>query len=74
MSEVIAYTVDGMTCGGCAKRVRTALENANLGLSDIKIDPKSGRVEVTVQTAVSDEDVRVAIEPTGYRFAGLASS
>jgi copper chaperone CopZ len=66
-----AYSVEGMTCGGCAKRVRTAIEENVPGLSEIKIDPQAGRVEITSEGPISDDAVQAAVETTKYKFAGV---
>lgn len=69
--STVTYSVQGMTCGGCAKRVRTALETDLPSLSGIEIDPKAGHVRITADEPVSEDDVRAAVERTGYTFAGL---
>ncbi|WP_433381286.1 heavy-metal-associated domain-containing protein [Streptosporangium sp. CA-115845] len=73
MSVVTTYAVEGMTCGGCAKRVRNALDTAIPGLAAIDIDPKAGRVQISADTPVSLEAVQAAVETSGYRFAGVLS-
>ncbi|WP_405150421.1 heavy-metal-associated domain-containing protein [Sphaerisporangium sp. NBC_01403] len=73
MSLVTTYAVEGMTCGGCAKRVRTALDDAIPGLDGIDIDPKAGRVQITTDVPVSEEAIQAAVEKSGYRFAGVLS-
>ncbi|GAA3828612.1 heavy-metal-associated domain-containing protein [Sphaerisporangium flaviroseum] len=73
MSIVTTYSVEGMTCGGCAKRVRTALDAALPEIDGIEIDPKAGRVQISTATPISQEAVRSAVEKSGYRFAGVLS-
>ncbi|MEV6603140.1 heavy metal-associated domain-containing protein [Kutzneria sp. NPDC051319] len=65
------YSVLGMTCGGCAKRVRTAIETDLSGLSEIEVDPKADVVRITADIPVSDDAVKAAVERTGYQFAGV---
>ncbi|MET0134681.1 MAG: aminotransferase class I/II-fold pyridoxal phosphate-dependent enzyme [Kibdelosporangium sp.] len=69
--STVTYSVQGMTCGGCAKRVRAALETDVPGLQDIEIDPKAGWVRFSSEQPVADTDVQAAVERTGYKFAGL---
>jgi copper chaperone CopZ len=69
--STVTYSVQGMTCGGCAKRVRTALEADVPGLQDIEIDPKAGWVRFSSEQPVADVDVQAVVERTGYKFAGL---
>ncbi|MET8144316.1 heavy metal-associated domain-containing protein [Sphaerisporangium sp. NPDC005288] len=70
MSVVATYAVEGMTCGGCAKRVRNAVDVAIPGVEVIEIDPKSGRMRLGSDAPLPEETVRGAVESSGYRFAG----
>ena len=73
MSVVTTYAVEGMTCGGCAKRVRKAIDTAIPGLESIEIDPKAGRVQISAEAPLSEESVQAAVEQSGYRYAGVLS-
>ncbi|MEU4408120.1 heavy metal-associated domain-containing protein [Streptosporangium sp. NPDC023963] len=73
MSVVTTYAVQGMTCGGCAKRVRTALNAAIPGLEAIDIDLQAGQVRISAPAPVPAETVQAAVETTKYRFAGVLS-
>jgi aspartate aminotransferase len=68
--STIAYSVQGMSCGGCASKVRKALETGVPGLSDIEIDPKGGVLRFSSAEPVSDDAIQAVIERTGYKFAG----
>ncbi|WP_091300260.1 heavy-metal-associated domain-containing protein [Amycolatopsis xylanica] len=63
-----SYTVTGMSCGGCAGSVSRAL-NALTGVSDVKIDLKTGQVTVDSAEPVAEPDIRAAIEKAGYQLA-----
>ncbi|EWM19032.1 heavy-metal-associated domain-containing protein [Kutzneria sp. 744] len=67
------YSVLGMTCGGCAKRVRTAIETDLPGLSEILVDPKANEVRITADAPVSEDALKAAVEKTGYEFAGAVA-
>jgi copper chaperone CopZ len=71
--STVAYSVQGMSCGGCAKKVRKALETDVPGLSDIEIDPKGGVLRFSSAEPVSDEAIQAVIERSGYKFAGQLS-
>jgi copper chaperone CopZ len=71
--STVTYSVQGMTCGGCAKRVRTAIETEVPGLSGIQIDPKTGHVRITSDEPVTDEAVEAAVGKTKYTYAGLVA-
>ncbi|MER7853053.1 MULTISPECIES: heavy metal-associated domain-containing protein [Streptomyces] len=73
MDRATVFEVRGMTCGGCAKRIRTAIE-ADLGEDTaVAVDHRTGRVTVTSPRDVAPEAVRSAVERTGYEFAGTAA-
>ncbi len=66
MSET--YTVLGMTCGGCAKSVSNAIEDAAPGASvTVDLDAKA----VTVIGA-SEDAVKQAVSNAGFEFVGTA--
>ncbi len=70
MSNHIEITVEGMTCDGCAGKVRGALESTD-GVASAQVDHASGRVVVTPNGSVPADDLEFAIdeavERTGYR-------
>lgn len=71
-STPAVFEVRGMTCGGCAKRVRTAIETDLGEGTEVAVDHRSGRVTVTAAD-VDHQAVRAAVERTGYEFAGTAA-
>lgn len=72
MSFTSTWSVSGMTCGGCAKKLRKALL-ANLpGVNDARVDHASGRVELVSEGELSEPVVREAVLAAGYEFTGAA--
>jgi copper chaperone CopZ len=71
--STVTYSVQGMTCGGCAKRVRTAIETEVPGLSEIHVDPAAGLVRITSEEPVADEAIEAAVGKTKYTYAGLVA-
>ena len=71
--STVTYSVQGMTCGGCAKRVRSAIETEVPGLSEIQVDPASGHVRITSDEPVADEAIEAAVGKTKYTYAGLVA-
>lgn len=67
------YEVRGMTCGGCAKRIRTAIETDLGEGTEVVVDHRSGRVTVTTPGDADHHTVQAAVERTGYEFAGTAA-
>ena len=61
------YQVTGMTCGHCAQAVTTEVSGID-GVTDVRVDLESGRVDVTGE-AVADEAVRAAVDEAGYALA-----
>lgn len=63
------YTVEGMSCGGCAKSVTTAITEALPGAT-VTIDLE--KAAVTVDGADDDAAVESAVEGAGFDFKGSA--
>ncbi len=61
-------TVAGMMCKHCARHVTEALQT--LGL-EAEIDLEAGKVKVSAAKAVTDEQLRLAIEEEGYRLVAI---
>lgn len=59
------YTVTGMTCGGCAGRVRTAVGKID-GVTDIAVDVPTGRITVTSAAPLAEAAVLGAVDEAGY--------
>ncbi len=55
--------VQGMTCGGCAKRLDKVLRSVD-GVTAVQVDHEAG--QATVFGSVSDADVRAAIVGAGF--------
>ena len=62
------YTVTGMTCGGCVRRVRGAIEQLP-GVDGVDVHFRSGTVTVHSDGAITDADVAAAVEDAGYEVA-----
>ncbi|MDB5796261.1 MAG: copper chaperone [Paucimonas sp.] len=59
--------VEGMTCGGCVRRVTRAIQSLDGG-ADVHVDLSSKTVRVDSTTALSG--IRYAIESAGYQVKG----
>lgn len=62
------YKVIGMSCGGCAKSVTSAIQSAAPG-SDVNVDLDGKTVSVT---GAEESIVKQAVEGAGFEFAGAA--
>ncbi|GMA35406.1 MULTISPECIES: heavy-metal-associated domain-containing protein [Demequina] len=69
-SPIIDITVEGMTCNGCANKVRGAI-GALDGVAAVEVDHESGLTRVTPDGTVPADDLEFAldeaVEGVGYR-------
>lgn len=65
-TTVINLKVTGMTCGGCVKTVKSALEGVK-GVTEAKVDLDSGTAVVkTNGAAVDPKEMILAVKLAGY--------
>lgn len=57
------FHVEGMTCGGCARRVTKAIELVDPAAT-VSADPASRRVQV--QTSASEAQIVAALTEAGF--------
>ncbi|GAA2300223.1 heavy-metal-associated domain-containing protein [Glycomyces scopariae] len=65
------YLVEGMTCGHCAGSVTQEL-TALPGVESVDVALDTGRVTVTSAAALTEAQVRDAVDEAGYQLAGVA--
>ena len=58
--------IEGMMCGHCSARVKTALEKLP-EVENAVVDHKKGTAEITLCGEVSDEVIKNAVEAEGYK-------
>lgn len=63
-----SYHVTGMTCGGCANSVRSAIQTEAPGA---KVEIDLGTATVSVEGA-TEAQVRKAVDDAGFTFLGAA--
>ncbi|WP_006243214.1 heavy-metal-associated domain-containing protein [Mycolicibacterium tusciae] len=63
------FTVVGMSCGGCARKVSEELAGID-GVRDVAVDLASGQVAVTCDIPIDFSAFRAAVESAGYTVAG----
>ncbi|MDE0571969.1 heavy-metal-associated domain-containing protein [Demequina sp. B12] len=70
--QIVTVNVSGMTCGGCAGKVKAALESTD-GIEVATVDHTTGRVDVTPDGTVPVSDLEFSIDEavssTGYTVA-----
>jgi copper chaperone len=67
---MIAYTVDGMTCDGCARAVTRAIEAALPGVT-VRVDRTERRVEID-GAPIDERALRRALDDAGFSLRGPA--
>jgi len=60
--------IDGMTCDGCARRVREAFERA--GAEHVEVDWQRASARLDPKCA-NEADLRYALSDSSYRLTGL---
>lgn len=61
--------IDGMSCGHCVRAVEQALR----ALDGVDVHTvEVGTVQITQSDAVTDEQIRAAIEEEGYQVRAIA--
>jgi copper chaperone CopZ len=60
--------IQGMTCGSCAQKVQD-LFHKNYGITDIQIDPESGKVEYEHDIFLTNPDIEKMLEGTKYTLS-----
>ena len=64
-SSTQTFTVTGMTCGGCVRRVRSAIEELD-GVSAVDVRLEGGVVTVASNGPLDPAAVTSAVAETGY--------
>lgn len=67
----LVYTVEGMTCGGCASHAKTALEKIE-GVASASVSYEAGEATVVWNDTPDDSKVVAALQELGYRAARKA--
>ncbi|WP_112133667.1 heavy-metal-associated domain-containing protein [Glycomyces dulcitolivorans] len=65
------YVVKGMTCGHCAGSVTQEL-SALPGVENVDVALDTGKVTVKSETALTEDQVREAVDEAGYELVGVA--
>lgn len=68
MSSTATFTVSGMTCEHCVASVTEEVAEVD-GVTDVRVDLATGRLDVAGDRPVADADVQAAVEEAGYRIA-----
>jgi copper ion binding protein len=61
------YTVQGMTCSHCASAVTEEVSRLD-GVQQVDVDVDAGRVTVTSERPLAEDEVREAVTEAGYQL------
>ena len=65
-------TVDGMSCGMCEAHVNDTIRSA-FRIKKVTSSFKTGKTEIISEEAISEEALKRALDPTGYKVTGAES-
>lgn len=63
--------IDGMTCAHCAARVKKELEKIE-GVESVEVNVEEKKAVVSLNTAVTEEEQKAAIEEAGYKVVKIS--
>ncbi len=65
------FHIEGMSCGGCADRLKKALQQIP-GLETVRVDLETGRAEVIGSgDSLQEESIREAVNRLGFSVQGV---
>jgi copper chaperone len=62
------YTVTGMTCEHCVRAVTEEVGGID-GVTGVAVDLPTGKVTVTSEQPLREDDVRAAVDEAGYELS-----
>lgn len=68
----ITLKIDGMACGMCESHVNDAVRS-KFPVKKVTSSHAKGETVILSEEEISEEALRAAIEPTGYKVLGCAS-
>ena len=69
----ITLKIDGMACGMCESHVNDAVRS-KFPVKKVTSSHTKGETVIISEADISEEALRAAIEPTGYKVLGYASA
>ena len=68
--SVMKIKVEGMMCMHCVAHVKSALEKLD-GVTNVNVTLETGLAEITTSKEISDEQIKTAIEDSGYKVVNI---
>ncbi len=69
----ITVQVDGMMCGMCESHVNNAVRSA-FKVKSVSSSHRKGRTVIIAQEDIPEEEIRAAIDRTGYTVTGITKA
>lgn len=63
----IEINVKGMVCGGCEKRVETAIKNLK-GIKKVRADHTTGIVTISTKEEIEESKIKEKIQDIGFEI------
>ncbi|HCK87249.1 MAG TPA: copper resistance protein CopZ [Erysipelotrichaceae bacterium] len=68
----ITAGVEGMMCGMCESHINDAVRSAFPSIKKVTSDRKKKQTVIITEDAISEEQLRAVIDPTGYTMTSYA--
>ncbi len=62
--------IEGMTCGNCVRHATEALSEL-IGVSDVEVNLAGKFALIEASNDVKDEDIKLALDESGYDVVGI---
>lgn len=69
----ITMKVEGMACGMCETHLNDAIRR-KFGVTKVMSSHKKGETVIITESPISHEELKSAVEATGYRVNGITES
>jgi len=68
----ITVKIEGMACGMCESHINDTVRRA-FPVKKVSSSHSKGETVILTESSISEEQLRAAIDPTGYRVLGVES-
>lgn len=66
----LVLTIDGMACGMCEAHINDTIRT-HFNVRSVQSSFRKGQTEILAEQELSEEELRAAIDPTGYTLTGV---
>ncbi len=65
--------IEGMACGMCEAHIQDTIRRAFPDAKKVKASHRKGTAVFLTENEAGEEEIRAAIDPTGYKVLGVSS-